>query len=290
MTATVPTQLLRALAAARASMPELERNDSGYDRDDQIFTFPKEEDLREAVTMVFAEHGLMEVIGDAVASAGFLATTWSLHHVESGEFITHQITWPIDSDRRLPRPHLAAAAWSHAWRHFMTKLLAVRTVAVAANRDALLAARAANNARGTAEMDRDLGPEPRWAKGEEPELESPPAADVPWRSQHRLHQQRAEVAAQPPAPSVDTSPDAAWAAVGAVVEPPALVRSNFDVWAELCGDMRKAGCPKRWEFVIAAWHEFSGRTGDVLARESAEFQTWLKEQVAEWIRKNARPA
>lgn len=283
MSPAAPTQLLKALSAARASMPKLEKNDtgfagSGYDGDDQIFHFPKEEDLRDAVAMVFTEHGLMEVIGDAVASAGFLATTWTLHHLESGESITHQITWPIDSERKLSRPQSAAAAWSHAWRHFMTKLLAVRTVNKAERRDVL-------PTRVTSELDRAVGQMPIWAEPPPPpEPEASIPGDAPWRAQ-RVSKERAD---RP----VDTSPDAAWAAAGAVLEPePAEVHQElFDVWGGLCADMRKAGCPKRWEFVIAAWHEFSGRAGDVLAPEDPAFKAWLKEQVGAWIRKNVRPA
>lgn len=275
---TTPIQLLRALAAARTAMPPLDKNDtgyagSGYDGDDQIFHFPKEEDLRAAVALVFEKYDLMEVIGDAVASAGFLATTWTLHHLPSGESITHHITWPIDSERKLSRPQSAAAAWSHAWRHFMTKLLSVRTVNKAERRDA---------PHRTTELDRTIGQMPIWA-----ETPPPPEPEAPWRVGAALEQ--AKAALDRP---VDTSPDAAWAAAGAVLEPkPAEVHQElFDVWAGLCADMRKAGCPKRWEFVIAAWQEFSGRTGDVLAPEDPAFKAWLKEQVAIWIRKNARPA
>lgn len=288
-----PAQLLKALSAARASMPKLEKNDtgfagSGYDGDDQIFHFPKEEDLRDAVAMVFTEHGLMEVIGDAVASAGFLATTWTLHHLESGESITHQITWPIDTERRLSRPQSAAAAWSHAWRHFMTKLLAVRTVNKAERRQMAVEFTANTSAakRAPDELDRTVGQMPSWAETPPPpEPEASIPGDAPWRAQQRVSKERAD---RP----VDTSPDAAWAAAGAVLEPePAEVHQElFDVWAGLCADMRKAGCPKRWEFVIAAWHEFSGRTHDLLAPEDPAFKIWLKEQVGMWIRKNARPA
>ncbi len=292
MSSTAPTQLLKALSAARASMPKLEKNDtgvagSGYDGDDQIFHFPKEEDLRDAVAMVFTEHGLMEVIGDAVASAGFLATTWTLHHLESGESITHQITWPIDSERRLSRPQSAAAAWSHAWRHFMTKLLAVRTVNKAERRQIAIEVTANTGAAKQVldELDRTVGQMPNWAETPPPpEPKAAPPGDAPWRAQQRVSKERAE---RP----VDTSPDAAWAAAGAVLEPESteIHQELFDVWAGLCSDMRKAGCPKRWEFVIAAWHEFSGRAGDVLAPEDPAFKTWLKDQVNAWIRKNARP-
>lgn len=265
-------------------MPPLDKNDtgfagSGYDKDDQIFHFPKEEDLRAAVTLVFEKHELMEVIGDAVASAGFLATTWTLHHLPSGESITHNITWPIDAERRLSRPQSAAAAWSHAWRHFMTKLLAVRTVNKAEKPGTL-------PTRVTSDLDRTVGQMPIWAETPPPpEPEAPIPGDAPWRAQQRVSKERAD---RP----VDTSPDAAWAAAGAVLEPePAEVHQElFDVWAGLCADMRKAGCPKRWEFVIAAWHEFSGRAGDVLAPEDPAFKAWLKEQVGAWIRKNVRPA
>lgn len=283
-----PTQLLKALSAARASMPKLEKNDtgfagSGYDGDDQIFHFPKEEDLRDAVAMVFTEHGLMEVIGDAVASAGFLATTWTLHHLESGESITHQITWPIDSERRLSRPQSAAAAWSHAWRHFMTKLLAVRTVNKAERRQMGVEVTANTSAakRVLDELDRSVGQMPIWA-----ETPPPPEPEAPYLGA-ALEQVKSALVRP-----VDISPDAAWAAAGAVLEPePAEVHQElFDVWAGLCANMRKAGCPKRWEFVIAAWHEFSGRAGDVLAPEDPAFKAWLKEQVNAWIRKNARPA
>lgn len=280
---THPTQLLQALAKARAAMPTLERNDSGYDGEDQIFTFPKEEDLRDNVALVFAEFQLLEVIGDAVASTGFLATTWTLHHLPSGESITHQITWPIDGDRKMSRPHAAAAAWSHAWRHFMTKLLSIRVKA----RKASPAAPPAGECMGAAYRAagvRNIHVGGCNCPGCEAARALPLWADTPDEAP------RPRATERPPAP-VDTSRDAAWAPAGAVVDEPAPAPapveqhgSTFDVWGDLCAAMRKAGAPKRWEFVIEAWREYSGRPGDVLAPEDDGFKTWLKGQVSEWIK------
>lgn len=269
MSPATPTLLLKALAAARASMPELEKNDTGFAGsgygDDQIFHFPKEEDLRDAVSMVFTEHGLMEVIGDAMASAGFLATTWTLHHLESGESITHQITWPIDSERRLSRPQAAAAAWSHAWRHFMTKLLAVRTVNKAERRQIAVEVTANTSAakRALNEMDRTVGQKPSWA---EPEAEAPGLGAALEQVQAALNRP-------------DTSPDAAWAAAGAVVEPPPapIFADVLDVWVAVCAHARKRGVPKLWDSALAAWKVFAGpgHERDALAPNDDAFKRWL---------------
>ena len=257
-------------------MPVLEKNDVGFDAEDNAFMFPREADLNDAVALVFVEHGLMEVIGDAVASAGFMDTTWTLHHLPSGESMRHRIQWPIDSNQRLSRPHAAAAAWSHARRHFLTKLLAVKTVAQKLP---------GPSSRVAAALDHSVGEMPAWSEPAPPAPAAAPTADVPWRAQQRLH---AERTARP----VDTSRDAPWAAAGAVdgVEAPTPERPNFNVWADLCTEMRRAGCPKRWESVIAAWHEFSGRSQDVLAPEDAKFKNWLQAEVAAHIRKHERAA
>jgi len=265
--------ILTALAAARAAMPVLEKNDTGFDAEDNAFMFPRETDLRDAVSLVFTENNLMEVIGDAIATAGFIDTTWTLHHLTSGETLTHRIQWPIDNNQRLSRPHAAAAAWSHAWRHFMIKLLSVKTVA-----------QKPPATRGSTDLDQSVGEMPTWS---EPAPVTPPmapaaAADAPWRAQQRLHEERA---ARP----VDTSREAPWSAAGAVIEAPP-VRENFVVWADVCADIRKANCPRRWTDVLNAWHEVSGRSSDRLVPEDPAFKTWLAVETAAHIRKHGRAA
>lgn len=269
--------ILAALAAARAAMPVLEKNDVGFDAEDNAFMFPRETDLRDAVALVFADNNLMEVIGDALAAAGFIDTTWTLHHLTSGETLTHRIQWPIDNNQRLSRPHAAAAAWSHAWRHFMIKLLAVKTVAKKPPTPA---------DKSSADLDQSVGEMPTWSEPPPPVPPSipPVTVDAPWRAQQRLHEERA---ARP----VDTSREAPWSAAGAVIESPAQsVRELFVVWADVCADIRKAGCSRRWDSVLLAWHEFSGRSGDVLAPEDPAFKAWLATEAAAHIRKHGRAA
>lgn len=281
-TSTTPT-LLAALAAARAAMPVLVKNDTGYDAQDEAFKFPRENDLRDAVNLVFTENKLMEVCGNAIATAGFVQTTWSLHHLPSGESMRFDITWPLMNDTgKFSRAHAAAAAWSHAWRHFMCKLLAVKTVDEAPARPPAHVPPPVTSAK----LDAEVGPMPDWSGSPPPA--HPRLAETGWRTQLRVAEQRL---AEQGAEHAEVKPDAQWKAAGAVLDepaaPPPYEPPVFDVWAQVCAEMRKAGVPKRWDTILFAWHEFSGRPGDMLVPDAPEFKAWLRGQVAAWVRENA---
>jgi len=249
---STPRALLAALQKARAAMWPLVKNETGGDSQDDVFRYPKENDLRDAVSVVFDAHGLMEVPGEAIASAGFVSTLWTLYHLPSGESLPLRITWPLLDHGKFTRAHTAAATWSHAWRHLMCKLLSVKTVDKVPDPGAAPpASTPPRNLVPSAELDREVGEMPLWA---------------------------AEPTAKPRVP-VDTSPGAQWTAAGAIVEPPPapIFAEVLDVWAAVCAHARLRNVPKPWDSALAAWKVFAGlgHERDALAPNDDAFKRWL---------------
>lgn len=232
-------------------MPVLVKNTTGYDAQDEAFSYPAENDLRDAINLVFDDNGLMEIPGEAIASAGFVSTIWTLHHLPSGEALTLRVTWPLFDHGKFTRAHTAAATWSHAWRHLMCKLLSVKTVDRVPDPGASPPAPTRRNLVPSAALDREVGELPLWA---------------------------AEPTAKPRVP-VDTSPSAPWAAAGAIAEPPPapIFADVLDVWVAVCAHARKRGVPKLWDSALAAWKVFAGvgHEHDALAPNDDAFKRWL---------------
>lgn len=119
--------LYSALLAARLAAGVLPRDDSSPPRRGAPgFDFPSQEALQGAAREL-EEHGLLLLpdgaeLGEEGKSATF---AWQLLHVESGEFKSYQLEWPLFSDLD-QRAHQFAAAWAHAWRHLIMQLLALR--------------------------------------------------------------------------------------------------------------------------------------------------------------------
>lgn len=253
-----PTSLIEAIAAARRAMPRLPKSDSGVDENGKTFWFPSEEDLHDAVDMVFDENGLMLLPDEACFASNSLTLTWTLHHLPTEQVKVFKMVWPaFDSQGYLSRAHATGATWSHAWRHLVCKLLDVKTEAAPPGSPQAVAEEARRMQTGTARqrfvpsptLDREVGEMPRWA-------------------------------AQPlPRAPVDTSPSAQWAAAGAIVEPaPAPIFAEvLDVWAAVCTHARLRNVPKPWDSALAAWKVFAGpgHERDALAPNDDAFKRWL---------------
>lgn len=120
--------LYKALHAARKATKALIRDDIAPATERRgPFTYPSQESVQEVWHVAEAEFDLLLVDqGQEQQEDGSVLYTWALVHVESGAAMALDLCWPMPQSEDLEEQHARAACWSHAWRHLVCHLLAIR--------------------------------------------------------------------------------------------------------------------------------------------------------------------